>query len=118
VLIHQEPAQFRRNVSGESAPEDPASATSSTLHLLSAEACEAKRLFESLLQSLSGLFYRCEVRPPWKINYISDGVEALTGYGVAEILGKHGWAEIMMPQDRGVAEATVAAAIRDGGATT
>ena len=113
-MIHQEPAQFRRNVSGESAPEDPASATSSTLHLLSAEACEAKRLFESLLQSLSGLFYRCEVRPPWKINYISDGVEALTGYGVAEILGKHGWAEIMMPQDRGVAEATVAAAIRDG----
>jgi diguanylate cyclase (GGDEF)-like protein/PAS domain S-box-containing protein len=69
------------------------------------------RELQSLLACLSGLFYRCELRSPWRMTFISQGLEALTGYSLDEIEALNGWAELMLVQDRGTVAAAVAAAI-------
>jgi len=75
------------------------------------ELAEAKRQFASLVRSLSGLFYRCELQAPWKMSFISDGLVALTGYSAAELDAKNGWAEIMHPADRDAVAARVEEAV-------
>ncbi len=60
---------------------------------------ESRREFQSVLQCLAGLFYRCELKAPWRMSFISDGVEELTGYCSDEIDRKNGWTEIVFPSD-------------------
>jgi diguanylate cyclase (GGDEF)-like protein/PAS domain S-box-containing protein len=71
------------------------------------------RELQSLLACLSGLFYRCELQSPWRMTFISQGVEALTGYSAEEIDAVNGWAELMPVQDRGSVAAAVAAAVEE-----
>lgn len=70
---------------------------------------ESRRQFDSLLQSLSGLFYRCELTSPWRISFISDGVEALTGYRAEEI--EAGWADVIYVEDSEAVSLAVADAL-------
>lgn len=70
---------------------------------------EARRVLASLLQSISGLFYRCELRSPWKFSFLSGNVEELTGYSAEHFEKGTGWSEIVHPADH----AAVAAAISE-----
>lgn len=74
---------------------------------------ESRRQLVSLLSSLSGLFYRCELNSPWRTSFLSDGVEPLTGYLKADLERKAGWAEIMVPGDREAVEVAVSRAIAE-----
>jgi PAS domain-containing protein len=69
------------------------------LAIAEAELVESRREFQSILKCLSGLFYRCQLAAPWKMSFISHGVEELTGYTAKEIEQKNGWTEIMLPND-------------------
>lgn len=112
-MIHSNPSQFLKRGNSVTEPVEAANLALPALHRATAEASEAKRLFGSLLKSLPGLFYRCEPKSPWKISFISDGVEDLTGYVAEEIVQKSGWAAIMLPQDRAAVKDAVAAAIAE-----
>jgi PAS domain S-box-containing protein len=79
------------------------------------DAAEAdpKRQLQSLLECLSGLFYRCELSAPWRMSFVSKGVDDLTGYTAEELDQQAGWVSIMLEQDRGGVESEVAAAIAE-----
>lgn len=76
------------------------------------ELCESKRRLATLVDNLPGIAYRCEANSPWRMTYISEGVEDLTGYTVAEMLsGEVSWAFIMHPDDIAEVETEVAEAL-------
>lgn len=89
----------------------PVAELAEALALAQEDASESRRQFHSLLQSLSGLFYRCELHSPWKMSFISDGVKALTGFSPDEIERKNGWMDVILSQDRASAVAAVGDAI-------
>ena len=57
------------------------------------------RQLGSLLDCLSGVFYRCELSPPWRMSFISDGLCRLTGYTAEELADRDGWASLIAPED-------------------
>lgn len=77
-----------------------------------ADLADADRRFHSLLRSISGIFYRCELFSPWTMSFISEGVEALTGYRDDELT--EGWAALMLPEDRPAVEAAIGEAMAAG----
>lgn len=76
-----------------------------------AEFDEGRRQFDSVLECLSGLFYRCGLEAPWRMSFVSEGVQALTGYDRNELELKDGWSSIMRVEDRSAVEQAVANAI-------
>lgn len=65
------------------------------LHLL-----ENKRQLNTLINNLQGIAYRTEALPPWRILFVSKGVEGLLGYDVAEFeRGERIWASLIHPDD-------------------
>lgn len=75
---------------------------------------ESRRQFESVLNCLSGLFYRCELEAPWHMFFVSDGLEALTGYNGGELDLMQGWSSLMWAEDRAAVEKAVADAVSAG----
>jgi len=76
---------------------------------------ESERAMRTLIDNLPGVAYRCSSTPPWTMLFCSDGVEALTGYAVRELVeGKRCWAEFTHPDDLPAIEAEVAEAIAAG----
>ena len=71
---------------------------------------EPRREFGSLLDILSGAFYRCEVAAPWRLSFLSQGVEKLTGLSPAALQDKP-WADLIHPSDVEKVEKAVAAAL-------
>jgi diguanylate cyclase (GGDEF)-like protein/PAS domain S-box-containing protein len=68
---------------------------------------DSQRQLSMLIDNLPGIAYRCSVEAPWRMSYVSEGVELLTGYKSAEILAlETGWSELVHPDDL---EAVVAA---------
>lgn len=72
---------------------------------------EARRVLGSLLESISGLFYRCELRSPWKFSFLSGSVEELTGYSAEHFEKGTGWSEIMHPADHAAVATAIAEAL-------
>ncbi|PSJ38965.1 bifunctional diguanylate cyclase/phosphodiesterase [Allosphingosinicella deserti] len=64
------------------------------------------RSFHSILTCLNGLFYRSELRAPWRFSFLSEGGEALTGYD-RESLDGSGWANLILPEHLPDVEAAV-----------
>lgn len=61
---------------------------------------ESKRQLDLLINKLQGVAYRAEALPPWRILFVSQGIERLTGYDVAEFeQGKRFWSSIIHPDD-------------------
>lgn len=83
------------------------------IETLRQERDESRRQFASVLRSLSGLFYRCELEAPWQVSFLSEGVQKLTGYTAAELKARNGWSEIMRPEDQPAVMAAVSAAIAE-----
>lgn len=58
-----------------------------------------KRL-NSLVDNLHGAIYRSEAAPPWRMLFISKGVEEIIGYGVEELPPGHWtWGEMFQAED-------------------
>ncbi len=56
--------------------------------------------FRTLVDNLPGVVYRCELHSPWKMEYISEEIEALCGYPVEDFLnGSVYYANVIHPDD-------------------
>ncbi len=62
---------------------------------------ESENRFRTLVQNIPGVVYRCEPKPPWRMEHISEGVEALSGYRVTEFMREGGldWIDLIVPED-------------------
>jgi diguanylate cyclase (GGDEF)-like protein/PAS domain S-box-containing protein len=97
-------------------PSDPAeevAALKSALAATQDALRESRRQFGHLLGNLSGVVYQCPLEPPWKMAFVSKGVEPLTGYRAEMLEQSMAWAEIMHPDDLPAVEVEVEAAIAD-----
>jgi diguanylate cyclase (GGDEF)-like protein/PAS domain S-box-containing protein len=70
---------------------------------------EAGRQLGSVLANIDGLFYRCEVQPPWRMSFTTEGLQELTGYP-SDTFDDTPWAQMVHPQDLAEVEAAVASA--------
>ncbi len=61
-----------------------------------------ERRLDVLLGNLPGMAYRCENRRDWKMEFVSDGVEKLTGYRRNEVEHNNriSYADLIHPDDR------------------
>ncbi|MEJ2706480.1 MAG: PAS domain-containing protein [Anaerolineales bacterium] len=73
-------------------------------------------LLSSLVSSLPGMAYRCENSPERRMAFVSDAVQALTGYNRAALTGKQGipYQRLIHPQDRPRVQEEILAAVREG----
>ncbi len=69
-----------------------------------------------LLQNMPGAAYRCRNDGDWTMEYVSSGIEKLTGYPAAAFLARPGisFAAIIHPDDRNAVERGVAMAVQQG----
>jgi diguanylate cyclase (GGDEF)-like protein/PAS domain S-box-containing protein len=73
---------------------------------------DSRRQLETLIDNLPGFAYRCPLTSPWQLDYVSDGVRTLTGYGADEWLnGLKAWADIVHPDDFPKLERTISEAV-------
>ena len=64
------------------------------------ELFEREQAFRTLVDNLPGVVYRCELHSPWKMEYISEEIEALCGYPVEDFLnGSVLYANLIHPDD-------------------
>lgn len=63
---------------------------------------ESERSLNTLLHNLPGMAYRCDNSQDWRMHFISEGVEALTGYRREMLLhnAQLSYAELIVPVDR------------------
>jgi PAS domain S-box-containing protein len=76
---------------------------------------ERKRRFETLVDNLPGMVYRCQNEPGWPMENLRGDVEKLTGYPAATIEETDGFYgdELIHPDDRERIWETVQAALED-----
>jgi PAS domain S-box-containing protein len=73
---------------------------------------EREDQYRTLVRNVPGVFFRCEVEPPWRALFVSDAVEALTGRPTAEFLGgRGGLGDLVHPYDALRVRDDVAAAV-------
>ena len=63
---------------------------------------ESQRQLATLMSNLPGMAYRCRIDRDWTMEFVSTGVEKLTGYRASEILrgGKISYGHLIHPDDR------------------
>jgi len=69
--------------------------------------------FRSIVQSVPGAVYRCEMDRDWTMRFLSDGAEILTGYPADEFIDSRvrSWASVIVEEDRAQVEAAVERAV-------
>jgi diguanylate cyclase (GGDEF)-like protein/PAS domain S-box-containing protein len=77
---------------------------------------EGERRLSTLMGNLPGIAYRCGTEAPWHLDFVSDSVEAITGWSAAEWMAHRvAWGDIVHRKDgpalleeveRGVAQGT------------
>lgn len=92
----------------------PVDELSAELAALRTELAESHRQLSSVLSSLAGLFYRSELLAPWRMSFVSEGVQELTGYAAAELERHNGWSELIFSEDRSFVEDEVARSVSRG----
>ncbi|MFO7586406.1 MAG: PAS domain S-box protein [Anaerolineales bacterium] len=63
---------------------------------------ENQRMLDTLISNLPGMVYRCQNSPDWPMNYVSQGVFALTGYRPEDLTGDNNisFIQLIHPEDR------------------
>jgi PAS domain S-box-containing protein len=63
---------------------------------------ESEKRLNTLLANLPGMAYRCANDPDWTMEFVSEGVQALTGYTHKDLIGRNGvrYASLIHPADR------------------
>ncbi len=76
---------------------------------------ESEERFRTLVQSVPGVVYRCEVGFPYRDLFLSSGTTELTGRPPEAFLGPNGipFGELILEADRAGVEETAAAAVRE-----
>ncbi|MFP4646674.1 MAG: PAS domain S-box protein, partial [Candidatus Acetothermia bacterium] len=77
---------------------------------------ENTRFFSSLLDNIPGVAYRCKNDSKWTVEYLSDGVEELTGYAREDFLqeGSISYADLILSEDREKVRRQVEASLNKG----
>lgn len=71
--------------------------------------------FRTLVASIPGIVYRCKTQAPWRVEYISERVEQITGYLAADFLsGRMAFGHYIHPEDLSMVEAKVQAHVAAG----
>ena len=75
---------------------------------------ESEERYRGLVASVPGAVYVCDVEPPWKSTFMSEGVRELTGHGPEDFLRPDGvsFQGLALPEDRPLMDPPVAEAIR------
>lgn len=70
--------------------------------------------FASLVENIPGIVYQCALDEHWTMEYISPGVEEMTGYKPEEFIGNRvrSFASIIHPDDRVMVEEAVNQAVK------
>jgi diguanylate cyclase (GGDEF)-like protein/PAS domain S-box-containing protein len=94
-----------------SAPDGPQAPAVAGAHLVDAHALS----LELLLRNLPGAAYRCLNDRNWTMDFVSDGIESLTGYPAAAFMTRPGrsYASLIHPDDRRSVERGIAKAVRE-----
>ena len=81
-----------------------------------AEAVDRARVFDTLVNNLEGMAYRCLLDPQWTMVFVSQGSLALTGYAPHELCGNAvaSWEQITHPHDRARVRTVVDEAAQTG----
>jgi PAS domain S-box-containing protein len=63
---------------------------------------ENQRMLDTLISNLPGMVYRCQNKPDWPMNYVSQGAFALTGYRPEDLTGDNNisFTQLVHPEDR------------------
>ena len=83
---------------------------------ISEELARSQQQFESLVNSIPGIIYNCDLDDPWEMYYMTDEIEKITGYPKEDFMGKNPkrtFGDIMHPDDRKHASEQVQKAIAD-----
>jgi diguanylate cyclase (GGDEF)-like protein/PAS domain S-box-containing protein len=72
-----------------------------------------KQWLESLVANVPGAIYRCAFRTDWEMEYISQGIEELTGYPASDFMGSAArtYASVIHPDDAEPVEREVGACV-------
>ncbi len=75
---------------------------------------ESQRTFGTLVGNLPGMAYRSLIDRNWTMQYVSEGVLALTGYEAADLIGNEriAYGKVIAPEDRDRVWEEVQAALR------
>ncbi|HPQ40086.1 MAG TPA: ATP-binding protein [bacterium] len=78
---------------------------------------ESRRKLMTLMQNLPGMAYRCANDPQYTMYFVSQGVEALTGYSAEQIIDNRDitYDQIIHPDDRKMVHDIVQAGLQDNG---
>jgi diguanylate cyclase (GGDEF)-like protein/PAS domain S-box-containing protein len=72
-----------------------------------------KEWLESLVANVPGAIYRCAFKSDWEMEYMSDGIEQITGYPASQFIGNQArsYASVIHPADRSPVEEEVEACV-------
>ncbi len=73
----------------------------------------SEQKFRTLVENVPGAVYRCEVGAPWRVEYVSEGIAAITGHPPADFLDGSvpDYATVILPEDLPEVERLVAEAV-------
>jgi PAS domain S-box-containing protein len=76
---------------------------------------ENQRRLSTLMANLPGMAYRCQNDPRWKMEFVSDGCHALTGYSTSQLLDNDGltYGDIVHPDDGPMVWESIQAAVAE-----
>lgn len=79
---------------------------------------QARARYRGLLDNIPGAAFRCELRGPSRVVFVSDGVQAITGHTATAFLKGTGlrWSDIALADDLPAIRRAVGEAVRRGGA--
>ncbi len=61
---------------------------------------ESEGRFRTLVANIPGIVYRCELSSPWRVEYISDAIEDISGYSSRDfLLGGLAFGQLVHPED-------------------
>ncbi|MBE0662636.1 MAG: PAS domain S-box protein [Bacteroidales bacterium] len=63
---------------------------------------ESQRTLATLMSNLQGIVYRCRNNEDWEMQFLSDGIKAITGFEPDDFLeqGSRAYSELIHPDDR------------------
>jgi diguanylate cyclase (GGDEF)-like protein/PAS domain S-box-containing protein len=72
-----------------------------------------KEWLETLVANVPGAIYRCALASDWDMEFMSDGIEPITGYPASDFIGNHArtYASVIHPDDRLAVEQEVDACV-------
>ncbi len=72
-----------------------------------------KQWLESLVANVPGAIYRCAFKSDWEMEFMSEGIEQITGYPASQFIGNEAraYASVLYPADRRPVEDEVDACV-------